>query len=617
MATEPDHAAGDALSSDVPRPTSSLRWSTLPEAIAIVVIAAILIAILAPVVRLARANARRDECKSYLKAIGLALNQYHEKHGSFPPTYVVDTSGKRMHSWRVLILPELGLNELYARYRFDEPWDGPNNAKLIAEMPPIFGCPSDSSRPVGATSYSAIVGVETMWPEQFASTMDMITDGTSSTLMVVESRDLHVPWTEPRDLTVDQVRLRVNGCASPGFSSEHLDGAMTCFADGHVRFIANTIDQQVLRFLGNAASGRPMPIAGLSVPVTFGADRAAVAKSHRDMPKTVVHPTLDAVIEPGKNVVTCATMPIAWDELRRFLKVEDVTLNPPVELARQLNQRRFPRSALSEDSYLALGGTVDEDILAKLSATRAKKFPNATLPLPEVTATDELVIYAYLFKLLPFLSKFDKLIEPLPFQMADGIRPVQSFGIQTYKLEEPHEVSLREQVDVLDYASGNDFILRLKTQTDHIVLAKVAPDTTLDATWQTVLSRIHKPLGGAKPASVVVGEKLIVPLLALYVSREYDELQNRRIIVGESSPYRLRRVQQFIKFQLDESGALIESSVEIIGDSGLGHSPLPPEKREFIFDRPFLLAIHQRNSEVPYLVCWVANEELLVPVDAP
>ena len=248
---------------------------------------------------------------------------------------------------------------------------------------------------------------------------------------------------------------------------------------------------------------------------------------------------------------------------------------------------------------------------------RAKKFPNATLPLPGITGTDEFVIYAYLFKWLPFLSKFDKLTEPLPFHAADGIRKVQSFGIDSYRLAEPHEVSLREQVDVLDYVTDNDFVLRLKTETDHIVMAKVAPGSTLDATWQAVLRRIRQPLAGARPASVVPGEKLIVPLLALFVDREYDELQNHRVIVGQTSPYRLRRVQQFIKFQLDESGARIESSTEMIGDSGPGPTPQPPKPREFVFDRPFLLAVHQRNSDVPYLVCWVANEEMLVLMDAP
>ena len=611
MTTEP------TPTSDGGRRGSVFRWPTVLEVIVIAVILVILSALLIPAIRQQREASRRSECKSHLKAIGVALHLYHDKHGSFPPAYVVDADGKPLHSWRVLILPELSFDKLYSRYRFDEPWDGPNNATLVQEMPPIFGCPSDSSQPAGTTNYSAIVGVETMWPEQFAATMRMITDGTSNTLMVIESRNLQVPWTEPRDLTVEQMRLGVNGSASPSFSSYHAGGANACLADGAVRFITVRIDPQTLRFLGNAASGGPMPIPGLKIPITFGADRAAVAKSYRDMPGTVVHPTLDAVIEPGKNIVTCATMPIAWDELRNFLKVDEVELDQPVELARQLNRRKFPRSALSDDAYMALGGPVDKSILANLAAMRAKKFPNATLPLPEVSPTDELVLYTYLYKWLPFLSKLDKLTEPLQFHTADGIREVQSFGIQSYLLAEPHEDSLREQVEVLDYATNHDFVVRLKTQSDHIVRAKVAPESTLDATWQAVLRRIQQPLGGVRPVSVVVTEKLVVPLLALYVSREYDELKNHWITVGQSSPYRLRRVQQYINFQLDESGARIESSVEIIGDSGPGPTPVPPKPREFVFDRPFLLAVHQRSSEVPYLVFWVANEELLMPVDAP
>ena len=611
MTTEPTPTSHDF------RRGSSSRWPTVLKVIVIVVILVVLSALLIPAIRQQREASHPSECKSHLKAIGLALHQYHDNHGSFPPAYVVDADGKRLHSWRVLILPELGFDALYARYRFDEPWDGPHNATLIHEMPPVFGCPSDSSRLPGTTNYSAIVGAVTMWPEQFAATIHMITDGTSNTLMVIETRDLDAKWTEPRDLTFEQMRLGVNQSESPGFSSHHDGGAHTCLADGAVKFLSERIDLGILRKIGNAASGGPMPISGLKVSITFGADRATVAKSHRDLPKTVVHPTLDAVIVPGKNIVTCATMPIAWDELRNFLNVKEVELDQPVEMAQQLNRRKFPRSALSDDAYMALGGPLDEGILVKITAMRAKKFPNATLPLPEVLPSDEFLIYAYLFKWLPFLSKFDKLTEPLKFHTTDGIRSVRSFGLESYRLSELHEDSLREQVEVLDYATNDDFVLRLKTETDHIVMAKVAPGATLDATWQTVLGRIQKPLGGARPASVVVTEKLVVPLLALYVSREYDELQNHRIIVGQTSPYRLRRVQQYIKFQLDESGARIESSEMLIGESGPGPSPVPPKPREFVFDRPFLLAVHQRDSEVPYLVLWVANEELLVPVDAP
>ena len=36
-----------------------------------------------------------------------------------------------MHSWRVLLLPYLDRSDLYKAYDFTEPWDGPNNRKLL------------------------------------------------------------------------------------------------------------------------------------------------------------------------------------------------------------------------------------------------------------------------------------------------------------------------------------------------------------------------------------------------------------------------------------------------------------------------------------------------------
>src|SRR5260370_743998 len=73
---------------------------------ALVVCGGVVIALLLPQTS-SREPARRSQCKNNLKQIGLALHNYHDVYGSFPPAYFVDASGKPMHSWRVLILPFL------------------------------------------------------------------------------------------------------------------------------------------------------------------------------------------------------------------------------------------------------------------------------------------------------------------------------------------------------------------------------------------------------------------------------------------------------------------------------------------------------------------------------
>ncbi len=69
----------------------------------------ILIALLLPAVQAAREAARRSACSNNLRQIGVALHNYSDTYGCFPPAFTVDQQGQPMHSWRALILPYLPL----------------------------------------------------------------------------------------------------------------------------------------------------------------------------------------------------------------------------------------------------------------------------------------------------------------------------------------------------------------------------------------------------------------------------------------------------------------------------------------------------------------------------
>ena len=212
------------------------------EALAVMICVLLFIAafftLFMPFVGTPREAARRTACSNNLHNLALALQNYHDVYGLFPPAYIADANGKPMHSWRVLILPFIEQKNLYALYRFDEPWDGPNNSKLHKIELPILLCPSQTgSRPQVETSYVAVVGPRTIWPDEKTTRISDIVDGASETLLIVECRNSGIHWMEPRDLDYVQMAPGINPPRGIGISSAHPTLVQAAFADGSVRAI--------------------------------------------------------------------------------------------------------------------------------------------------------------------------------------------------------------------------------------------------------------------------------------------------------------------------------------------------------------------------------------------
>lgn len=168
--------------------------------------------------------ARRVSCSGQLCQLAVAIRSYHDVYGTLPPAVVCDEEGRPQHSWRVLLLPYLDAGDIYAEYRFDEPWDGPRNRRLAARMPAVYRCPSASDRRAPWTNFVVVVGAETPFPGAETKRLKDIQDG-PDTVLFAEVADSRIHWMEPRDLNLATMNLRINAAGKPAISSAHLGGA--------------------------------------------------------------------------------------------------------------------------------------------------------------------------------------------------------------------------------------------------------------------------------------------------------------------------------------------------------------------------------------------------------
>jgi uncharacterized protein DUF1559 len=208
----------------------------------------VLVALLLPAVQAAREAARRMQSTNNMKQISLAMMNYHDVYGTFPPAVVADANGKPLYSGRVLLLPFMEQAPLFEQFHKDEPWDSPNNLPLSQRPMKVFQDPSAPPNMSGQTDYLFVTGTGTvMEPKPGGMKIADITDGTSNTMSMVEFKGTGVNWAEPRDFDVTQPTA-----LPPG---NHPGGNIVAMYDGSVRFVSQNTPPQTIHQLSTRAGG--------------------------------------------------------------------------------------------------------------------------------------------------------------------------------------------------------------------------------------------------------------------------------------------------------------------------------------------------------------------------
>ncbi len=129
----------DGLKTHRPRPCATVRLGlTLIEILVVFVIISILLALLFPVVQVARESARRASCGNNLRQLSLAVREFVDAHHRFPDPAPAASIG----GWSIAILSFLEEKDLADALANNPSLDPQTRSPLARTRPPIMTCPS-------------------------------------------------------------------------------------------------------------------------------------------------------------------------------------------------------------------------------------------------------------------------------------------------------------------------------------------------------------------------------------------------------------------------------------------------------------------------------------------
>jgi hypothetical protein len=192
-----------------------------------------------------------------LARLAMAINDYGTLNKRYPPRAVCAGDGTPLLSWRVLVLPLLGEEKLFAEFRLNEAWDSPHNRALLSRRPDVFDHPHRFDLPPTHTAYLSLMGPGAVIHDAPAGlALGEAPDGMVHTAILAETAKGDVPWTKPSDIDIE-LHPRIGD--PHGVSGLLGDGAFVAFLDTKSVFLPSRCPPELLRAMVSASGGEHVP----------------------------------------------------------------------------------------------------------------------------------------------------------------------------------------------------------------------------------------------------------------------------------------------------------------------------------------------------------------------
>ncbi len=288
-------------------------------------------------------------------------------------------------------------------------------------------------------------------------------------------------------------------------------------------------------------------------------------KNVTEFKKTDFVPTLESSFNNENNIIYGATMPFAWNEIRKEIgsSLSGFT-NKDLE---QLNETKSFLNVLKDDEYQM---SVEID-------------------------GNEIKVKAYFRKSLPFEEPLTKFEESLKF----GNSKVESFGFWG-----------SSSYARLNYFNNeNDFSISLfpLNKEHEIILIMNQKEKNNFSDFTEYL----KVLSQQKNQTVYFNDddKVEIPIIEFNLEKTFN-LFIGSTFHSEKIDFEVTEAYQRNAFVLNEKGAEVESIMEFAAEEAAAEFEKQKPKM-MIFNKPFVVFLKRKDASHPYFGVYIANDELL------